>query len=150
MRVKTAMIVAALVLGTVGESQAQGPDSSSLAQLRPSRFVRIETAELGRVKGTVIRRSAGEILLGNGVQHVIPVQSLRRAWVRSRHTMTGAIIGGVLGAGGGVFVGLLAQALCEDGCGRSYVVPGGLVGAALGVGAGAIIGTAFPRWKELR
>lgn len=150
MRINRAICLAvALLGGPTTTLLAQGPDSANLAQLRPNRLVRIESPAMGRIQGTVVSQTAGELLLVNGGQHVIPLQSIQRVWVRSRHTKTGAIIGGVLGAGGGLFLGLVIQALCEDGCSSNPVVPVTLFGAAVGTGTGAIIGSVFPRWKEL-
>ena len=128
--------------------QAQRLDSTSLAQLRPQRLVRIETAALGRIQGTVTQRSATELVLANGGDHVVPVENIKRAWVRGNHAKTGAIIGGILGAGGGLFLGLLVKAMCEGGCSGS-VETVTLLGLGAGAGAGALIGLAFPHWKEL-
>lgn len=139
----------ALALGASVTAHAQRIDSTSLAQLHPHRFVRIETSALGRIQGTVTQRSASELQLSNDDEHVIPIQDIHRAWVRGRHTKTGAIIGGILGAGGGLFLGLLAEGLCEYDCAHNAVVPVTLIGIGIGAGVGAIIGTAFPRWKEL-
>ncbi|HEV8123380.1 MAG TPA: hypothetical protein VGP80_04005 [Gemmatimonadales bacterium] len=149
MTLRTILTTAGLMLGASLPALAQRIDSTSLAQLRTDRFVRIETSALGRIQGTVAQHSATDLTLANGGQHVIPVQEIQRAWVRGRHTKTGAIIGGILGAGGGIFLGLLAEGLCEYDCAHNAYIPLGLVGLGAGAGAGALIGMAFPRWKEL-
>jgi hypothetical protein len=146
---RTISITAGLMLCANLAAHAQRIASTSLAQLRTERFVRIETSALGRIQGTVAQRSATDLTLTNGGEHVIPVQEIQRAWVRGRHTKTGSIIGGVLGAGGGLILGLLAEGLCEFDCHHNTALPATLFGIGIGAGVGAIIGSAFPRWKEL-
>lgn len=144
----TGFIAIGLILGASPTAHAQRIDSSSLAQLRPQRFVRIETSALGRIQGTVAQHSATDLLLADGGEHLVPVDEIQRAWVRGRHTKTGAIIGGILGAGGGLFFGLLIDAVCEGDCqGSAATVT--VLGLGAGVGLGALVGSAFPRWKEL-
>jgi hypothetical protein len=96
----------------------------------------------------VAQHSAGELRLSNGGEHVIPIQDIQRAWVRGNHAKTGAIIGGILGASGGLFFGLLIDAVCEGDCNGSAATLT-LFGLGAGAGTGALIGMAFPRWKEL-
>ena len=71
---------------------------------------------------------------------------------RRRHTGTGAIVGGIAGAGFGVFVALVASALCEGGddCSgaRPYLIAVPLFGSG-GALVGAAIGSAFPKWKQV-
>ncbi|MEP7326137.1 MAG: hypothetical protein ABI836_09335 [Gemmatimonadota bacterium] len=141
-------LVTAYLLGAGSAAQAQRPDSISLARLRPTQFVRVETPVMGRVQGRLAGNSDGELRLVNGDEHIIPVKDIQRAWVRGRHTKTGAIVGGLLGAGGGLLLGLLADELCEY-CTHSAVVPVTLVGLGIGAGLGAIIGAAIPHWKEV-
>ena len=147
--VKTIAVTVGLMLCANFAVHAQRIDATSLAQLRLERFIRIETPALGRIRGTVAQRSATELTLANGGEHVIPVQEIQRAWVRGNHAKTGAIIGGILGAGGGIFLGLLAEGLCEYDCAHNAYIPLGLIGLGAGAGTGALIGMAFPRWKEL-
>lgn len=72
--------------------------------------------------------------------------------VRNRHTRAGAIVGGIGGAGFGVFVALVANALCEGGddCSgaRPYLIAIPVFGAG-GALLGAAVGSAFPKWKKV-
>jgi hypothetical protein len=146
--VKTIVVTVGLMLCANLAVHAQRIDVTSLAQLRPERFIRIETPALGRIQGTVAQRSAAALTLANGGEHIIPIQEIQRAWVRGNHAKTGAIIGGILGAGGGLLLGLLIDAVCEGDCNGSAATVT-LLGLGAGAGTGALIGLAFPRWKEL-
>jgi hypothetical protein len=130
--------------------QAQGLDSTSVALLKPDRFVRIQVPDFGRVQGNVGAVTPADLTLvteeGSRTVHLAAVDTL---WVRGRRTKLGAIIGGVVGLGGGVFLGLLAEALCENSCEGDAVLTLGLLGTGTGALTGAIIGTAFPRWRRV-
>ena len=139
----------------LGSAAAQaGPsslDSASLAQLRPSRFVRVQFPDLSRTQGRVVRGSATEVYLNqDGQERQIPTAEIQRAWVRGRATGLGAIVGGVLGLGSGLFFGALVDGLCEYDCAGDATLTLGVLGAAGGAGAGAIIGSLFPRWHEVK
>jgi len=146
--VKAISVTFGLLLGATLAAHAQRIDSTRLAELRLDRFVRIETPALGRIQGNVSQRSATELWLSSDGEHVIPIQEIQRAWVRGNHAKTGAIVGGILGAGGGLFFGLLIDAVCEGDC-HGSVAAATLLGLGAGAGTGALIGMAFPRWKEL-
>lgn len=128
----------------------QGLDSMSIVQLRPERFVRLQVPDLGRVQGTVRLRTGTEVVLSTGTEdRTIQLGAVDTLWVRGRRTLTGAIIGGVLGIGGGIFLGALADGLCEYDCSGNNVVGGAVFGLAAGAAAGALVGTAFPRWRRV-
>jgi hypothetical protein len=132
------------------EVQPGGLDSASVVQLRPDRFVRIQVPGMGRFSGHVGFHTATELLLKvEGENRTISLGAVDTLWVRGRRTKTGAIIGGILGIGGGVFLGALAEALCEYSCEGDYIIGGGLFGGVAGGVTGAIIGTAIPRWKRV-
>jgi len=128
-----------------------GVDSVSVVQLKPDRFVRIHVPELGRVQGRVGSRSATELVLqSEGSSRRVELAAVDTLWVRGRRTRTGAIIGGILGIGGGIFLGALGEALCEVDCdNHNYMVTGAIFGAAIGGATGAVIGTAIPRWRRI-
>ena len=132
------------------ESAPGGLDSSSILLLKPDRFVRMQVPELGRIQGTVGARMGSEIVLqseeGGRRINLAAVDTL---WVRGRRTKTGAVIGALLGLGGGVLLGTLFDALCEFDCGGDYTLTGGLIGAAAGGATGAVIGAAIPRWRRV-
>lgn len=102
--------------------EAQNPegaplDSAMVTWLRPSRLVRFAGPGMGRVEGTVERQQGNSLSLTNrGVRRVISLGSIDTLWVRGRATKTGAIIGGILGIGTGVFLAALADGLCEFDC----------------------------------
>ena len=145
-----------LILATVGhpvyaqDPSPRGMDSASILLLTPDRFVRIQLPDLGRIQGNVSQRTASELVLRvEGESRRVALAAVDSLWVRGRHTKTGAIIGGVLGIGGGIFLGALANALCEYDCDSNYVVGGAVFGAVAGGAAGAIIGAAIPRWRRV-
>jgi hypothetical protein len=132
------------------EPASQGLDSASILLLKPDRFIRIQLPELGRMEGRVGFRTESEMVLQMDEQNrTVTLASVDTLWVRGRRTKTGAIIGGILGIGGGIFLGALANALCEYDCGGNYVVGGAVFGAVSGGVAGAIIGAAIPRWRRV-
>jgi hypothetical protein len=127
-----------------------GLDSASVLLLKPDRFIRIQVPGMGRLTGNVALRSASELtLMTETDSRAISLGSIDTLWVRGRRTKTGAIVGGILGIGGGIFLGALGEALCEYDCEGNYIVGGALFGAAAGGAAGAIVGTAIPRWKRV-
>lgn len=144
-------LLAILVSPLSAQEIPPGLDSASVVQLRPDRFVRIQVPELGRIQGTVGSRSATELeLQSEGTSRRIQLAAVDTLWVRGRRTKTGAIIGGILGLGGGIFLGALGEALCEYDCDNdNYIVTGALFGAAAGGATGALIGAAIPRWKRV-
>ena len=113
------------------------------ARIGPSRtvsgrFIPVDDARLG------IRRDQGEI-------DTLRLRELGELAVRGRHTRTGAIVGGVIGAGFGTFVAIIANALCEtDSCRGAgpflIAIPAFGSGGAL---VGAAVGSAFPKWKRV-
>ena len=144
-------LLAVLATGTLhAQETGRGLDSASILQLKPDRFVRIQLPELGRIQGRVSFHSSSEMVLQmEGESRAISLAAVDTLWVRGRGTKTGAIIGGLLGIGGGIFLGALADGLCEYDCGGNYVVGGAIFGAVTGGAAGAIIGTAIPRWRRV-
>jgi hypothetical protein len=127
-----------------------GIDSASILLLKPDRFVRIQLPDLGRIQGTVGLRTESELVLRlEGEDRRVSLAAVDTLWVRGRHTKTGAIIGGLLGIGGGIFLGALVNAVCEYDCDGNYVVGGAVFGAVTGGVVGAIIGAAIPRWRRV-
>jgi hypothetical protein len=151
-------LLPALALLTVGvtlptraqATPAGGLDSASVLELKPDRLVRLQVPDQGRLQGRVGFRSGSELLLKmDGEERRISLGGVDTLWVRGRHTRTGAIIGGILGTGGGILLGALATGLCEYDCDNNYVLSGAVFGLAAGGAAGALVGAAFPRWRRV-
>jgi hypothetical protein len=112
--------------------------------------VRFAVPDLGRVQGYVSGVSGSHVALRtDGQSRFIPLAGIDTLWIRARATKAGAIVGGILGLGGGVFLGAIADALCESSCQGSATVSVGIVGTLAGAGVGALIGSAIPRWKKV-
>lgn len=146
-----------LLLGGVGVLPAQVPDagaadSAALAALgvRPGRTVRVTVPGDGRLAGDVTA------LDGGGFALALPGGARRFAtlpdtlWTRERAVVPGAIVGGIAGVVGGIFVGLIGNALCEYDCGApvGYAAAGGLLFGVGGAALGSLVGAAIPRWKR--
>lgn len=131
------------------DARSGGLDSSSIVMLKPNRFVRIQLPDLGRVQGTVGFLTATEMVLRTEAEtRTVSLGAVDTLWVRGRNTKAGAIIGAIVGLGGGIFLGLLAEGLCEYDCGGNVAVPVALVGMGAGALSGAVVGSAIPRWRR--
>jgi hypothetical protein len=76
------------------------------------------------------------------------LSSIEAVWTPKRRTWTGALVGGVAGAAGGILFGLFVSEVSEgDVESGSGALVGGLLGAAAGAGIGALVGSAFSGWK---
>lgn len=132
------------------QSPHVGLDSASIAQLTPRRYVRLQLPEYGRIQGTVGLRSGSELTLQVDAENrKISLGAVDTLWVRGRRTTTGALIGAILGAGGGAFLGAIADGLCESDCNGNGVLVVGLLGAGAGAVVGGVVGTAIPRWRRI-
>ena len=132
------------------QSAPRGLDSASILLLKPDRFVRIQLPDLGRIQGRVGARTGPDLVLQMDEENrTVSLGSVDTLWVRGRRTKTGAIIGGVLGIGGGIFLGAIANALCEYDCDGNFIVGGAVFGGVSGGVLGAIIGAAIPRWRRV-
>jgi hypothetical protein len=70
----------------------------------------LQVPDLGRVQGTVGFRTATELLLqGETENRTIRLAAVDTLWVRGRRTKAGAIIGGILGIGGGILLGAVGM-----------------------------------------
>ena len=148
--VLASVLMVLIAKGLPAQTSSRSLDSASILLLRPDRFVRIQLPEIGRIQGRVGFRTESEMVLQMDEKNrTVSLGSVDTLWVRGRRTKTGAIIGGLLGIGGGIFLGAIANALCEYDCGGNYIVGGAAFGAVSGGVAGAIIGTAIPRWRRV-
>jgi hypothetical protein len=123
--------------------------SEALARLHPESVLRIET-QGRRVQGRLDGLSRTSIRVSfDGSGESVDLNQLTAVWVRGRHTKTGAIVGGIGGLGLGLFVGYIANALCEtDDCGDAYLLAPALFIPA-GALVGAAIGAAIPNWRRI-
>jgi len=141
---------------TAGSAVAQGSRldtqaaSEALARLHPETVVRIESRDGRRVQGRFDGLSPTSIRVSfDGTGESVDLDRLTAVWVRGRHTKAGAIVGGVGGLGLGLFVGYVANALCEtDDCGRAYLLAPALFIPA-GALVGAAVGAAIPNWRRI-
>jgi hypothetical protein len=124
--------------------------AEALARLHPESVLRIDAQGGRRVQGRFDGLSQASIRVSfDGSGESVDLDQLTAVWVRGRHTKTGAIVGGVGGLGLGLFIGYVANALCETGdCGRAYLLAPALFIPA-GALVGAAIGAAIPNWRRI-
>ena len=144
------LVTLASTLPAQEQSPPHGLDSASILLLKPDRFVRIQVPDLGRVQGTVGSRVGGDLVLeSDGGSRRVHLAAVDTLWVRGRAIKQGAIVGALLGLGGGLALGAIGDALCEYDCGGNYTVTGGFLGTLFGAATGAVVGAAIPRWRRV-
>ncbi len=147
----TSSLLAPIATPVVGQAAPAGAIARELVRLKTDQRVRVAVGAsrfVGHYRGI---EGDSLTLLRDDLNQRLRLDQITAVWRRGRATKAGAIVGGVLGTGFGVFVGLLAGALCESGCDDTalYPVAGGLGFGAAGAGLGAIVGAAIPRWKRI-
>lgn len=142
------------VLGLVPAGiAAQNSDDAAIRELRPGAYIRAQLGADRLLSGRFVPIADGRLGIRSdaGATDTLRLREIGELAVRGRHTKTGAIIGGIAGAGFGLFVGYMAYALCEvDSCrdGSSFLIAIPAFGAG-GALVGAAIGSAFPKWKKV-
>lgn len=144
----TAILSVCLAAPTIGnaQSEAAGPlRDSAFESLHHSQWVRLSSSESGRQEGRLLERSAGEFILSPRLAPVrIPATTIDTLWTRGHSTMTGGLLGAVLGLGAGA---VLAASFGEADVDRTALwgvsLGGGTVAGGL---VGLLIGAAVPRW----
>jgi len=133
---------------------AQIQDSAQVASfapgVTPGRRIRVAIPSEGRITGDV--RTAGpaglaiETASGPRTFATLP----DTLWTRERAVGAGAIVGGIAGVGGGILLGLVANALCEYECGSAVAdaALGAVVTGVAGAALGTLVGAAIPRWQR--
>jgi hypothetical protein len=143
-------IVFCILLILTSPLEGQGLDSASVVLLKPDRFVRIQLPELGRLQGNVGFISGSDLyLVTEDGSRTVSLAAVDTLWIRGRRTTLGAVIGGVIGLGGGFFLGLLAQGIGGAESSDNVVVPVALAGAAGGALVGAVAGATFRYWQRV-
>jgi hypothetical protein len=116
--------------------------------LSDSQWMRVSSTGHARREARLLEHSATEIVLDLERPLRIPVTSIDTLWDRGTTSKTGALVGGLLGAGIGVLVATQAVEKGEtppaDWIGLFAI--GGTVGGGL---LGALVGRAFPKWHRL-
>jgi len=122
-----------------------------LEQLRAMSRIRVETAEGGRFTGQLAGVSRGVVRLSMEADTTtVATAAVRRVWERRRSTKAGAIVGGAIGVGVGVFYGLVIAALDENDTSPAGIAAlGGLVVGGAGALVGAAVGAAIPHWSSI-
>jgi hypothetical protein len=116
--------------------------------LSDSQWIRVSRTGHARREARLLEHSATEIVLDLDRPLRIPITSIDTLWDRRTASKTGALVGGLLGAGIGVLVATQAVEKGEtppaDWIGLFAI--GGTVGGGL---LGALVGRAFPKWHRL-
>ena len=138
-----------LVLALTNSLEGQALDSASVVLLKPDRFVRIQVPQLGRFQGKVGFISGPDLyLVTEEGSRTISLAAVDTLWSRGRRTTLGTVIGGVIGLGGGIFLGLLGQAISGPGSSLDVFVPAALAGTAAGALVGGVAGASIGRWRR--
>jgi hypothetical protein len=155
MRWRTLLLgISAVMAATPATAQASRIDTQAaaeaLARLHPETVLRIESQDGRRVQGRFDGLSQTTIRLSfDGSGESVDLDELTAVWARGRHTKAGAILGGAAGLGLGLYIGLVANALCETGdCGGAYLLAPALFIPA-GALVGAVVGAAVPNWRRI-
>lgn len=136
-----------------GVVRGQGPVSDPAVRVTPGVVVRVDLSGNRSVVGQYSRLGDGRLGVAreNGAMDTVAFNQIRTLAVRGRHTKTGAIVGGSVGLAFGVFVGIVASAMCEtDSCNgvQPYLISIPIF-AGGGTLVGAAVGAAFPKWKRV-
>ena len=151
LRTLVTLIAVTIVAGTLeAQVPAAGFAAGAALGVKPGRTVRVAVPGEGRVSGDV--RSFGteglvlETERGPRTFATLP----DTLWTRERAIGAGAIVGGIAGIGGGIFLGLIANALCEYECGSPVAdaALGAVVTGVAGAALGTLVGAAIPRWQR--
>jgi len=148
---RRSVIGALLLLCSVTAVQAQDSTRSVAPPgVKQGHTVRLAVPGQGRVVGNVERVGSDGLTLGTASGPRTFAVLPDTLWSRERSVKQGAIVGGIAGVAGGIFLGVIANALCEYDCGSSagYAAAGGLLVGVGGAALGSLVGAAIPRWKR--
>ena len=140
-----------IVLPSLAVAQTPQPipaQPSMFEVLSDSQWIRVSGARHPRHEARLLEHSATEIVLDLDRPLRIPVTSIDTLWDRRTASKTGALVGGLLGAGIGVLVA--TQAVEKGETPPADYVGVFAIGGAVGGGLlGALVGRAFPKWHRL-
>ena len=148
-----AMLVSLLMPDSVQAQASTEPPEAVLARIESGKVVRARVDSNRMVVGQYAPVGDGRLGIRTdaGITDTLLLTGLRELSVRGRHTKTGALVGGIVGVGFGIFVGYVVTHVCDsadcDGSGP-YAVAIPLFGGG-GALLGAAIGAAIPRWKRV-
>lgn len=150
---RTLVTLVALTIAA-GTLEAQDPEAGFAAGaalgVKPGKSVRVAVPGEGRVTGAVRTSDANGLVLQTAGGPRTFATLPDTLWTRERAIGAGAIVGGIAGIGGGIFLGLIANALCEYDCGSpaADAAVGALVTGVAGAALGTLVGAAIPRWQR--
>ena len=152
MRKQTRLAALVFLLPTFASAQTSRPipvQPPTFEILSDSQWIRVSRPELGRREARLLRHTETELVLDVGQGPLrIPATSIDTLWERRTASKSGALIGGLLGAGAGILVA--TQAVEEGETAPADYVALFAVGGAVGGGLlGALVGRAFPRWHRV-
>ena len=141
-----------IVFPTLGVAQTPQPipaQPSMFEVLSDSQWIRVSSTGHARREARLLEYSATEIVLDLEPRPLrIPVTGIDTLWERRTASKTGALVGGLLGAGIGVLVA--TQAVEKGETPPADYVGVFAIGGAVGGGLlGALVGRAFPKWHRL-
>ena len=141
-----------IVFPTLGVAQTPQPIPAQplmLEALSDSQWIRVSSTGHARREARLLEYSATEIVLDLEPRPLrIPVTGIDTLWERRTASKTGALVGGLLGAGIGVLVA--TQAVEKGETPPADYVGVFAIGGAVGGGLlGALVGLAFPKWHRL-
>jgi len=134
------------------DSAAFDKRAVTLMRIRPDAVVRLTFADRGDLSGYVVRAGAGGasigVIAGNAPDEPIVITSLEGIWERGRAGKTGAAVGTLLGALGGVVYATQSSACDPHRNCRMAIIGDGVGGSLLGLLAGSRVGRLFPHWQR--
>ena len=145
------------VLPSEGSAQAVPTRKSSVEALEAGQRVRVRAADALSIEGVFLGVEGQDMLLSTtGAEQAlrVPVDRLEALWVRKRATRKGAFIGAITGGAVGVGFGLfIGEVLCNDAdCEANTLGAAALVGAfgaGAGAAGGALIGYLVQGWSAV-
>jgi len=142
-----ATFLACSLIFVVPSAHAQGMPESVL-RLKPNTTLRVETMSLSRIQGQFLRATNDTLFLSvQKSETVVPLSNMHGLWQRGRATKTGAIIGGIIGAVGFIFLAEAVASTSDEPHGDP-AAGAGVIGAVGGGLLGGLIGAAIPKWHH--
>jgi hypothetical protein len=145
------LVVGLLASGGIGDQVLA--QAAPVPPVESGAYVRARLDPDGTLSGRYVPVGDGRLGIRSdlGATDTLRLSQVRELALRERHTKAGAVIGGIVGLGTGIFIGYIATHLCDaaecDMVGPYLItIPLFTAGGAL---TGAVLGTAFPKWKRV-